>query len=392
MLRVGVVYKTSGPGLSMDYRIIREVLSAQCIVQEELVSSADWVHVLTPAALWRFRYLIYTILSHFYRFFNRFKNKNCDVAIYLESYRPWYAGLARYNVLIPNQEWFSKDLIGGLHSFDAVWCKTRAAEAIFKKLHHRVIYIGFSAIVNDPAGAREISIEAAPNSGQNLIKNQLRHKVKSQIKGSGTGDLFILHRAGNSLLRGTGVLLKTWAAHPEWPMLSVMVSRRLKSSVCEKAFVNGENGIPNNITFLQGCWNDEEFATLMRSADVHIHPTETEGYGLTLSEALGYGCLVMATDAEPMNELVSSERGILFACTYKGKYNLGNLYRVSPESIVRAVEVMQAITSVRQDQLRKNARLWFLGNRREFEERLIQQVEEISLNLAKNRGVASDEQ
>lgn len=336
-MNIAVVLKKSGLGLMRDAQILEGILAPENKVEQLPLSGTDWVVKLTPGPFHRLRLTLYSVISIIYLCVNIFRSPKYDLAIYLESFRPWNTGKAKRNVLIPNQEWLSPKLTGGLNHFDEIWCKTQAAVNIFSKYHNNVHLIGFSSEIN------------AASLG-----------VKKE-------DDLLLHRAGNSLLRGTKVLLETWLQHPEWPKLSVIIADRLKGKV-----IAGE--IPNNIEFLQGHWNDQEFSELMASAAIHLHPTETEGYGLAISEALGYGCLVMATDAEPMNELVTADRGVLLASRFKGRHHLGNLYSVLPEGIESAMKELLAMSESERKSRMSNARAWFLDNQQDFKLRLVERV------------------
>lgn len=336
-MKIVIAVKKSGLGLFRDLEILTRILEADNKVSHVAIAESDWVKLLTPGFLRRFRRYIYSFLSLVYSFISRFKNSEYDLAIYLESYRPWYVHKGRKNILIPNQEWLSPDLRGGLKYFDSIWCKTLAAKSIFDKHHSNTQFLGFSSDIDE----------------------SLLTATKDQH--------LILHRAGNSLLRGTRVLMNTWAKHADWPKLSVILSPKLRVEV-----FSGK--LPENIEYLEGPWDDREFSQLMARARTHIHPTETEGYGLAISEALGYGCLVMATNAEPMNELVEPSRGVLLDCRYKSKYNLGDLYEVLPAGIEQA---MVELLSMSSDDLllrMNNARRWYLINRENFEGRVLDLV------------------
>lgn len=339
-MKIALVVKESGLGLLRDVEILTQVLSSDCQVSRVVVSQVDWVKKLTPGPLRRVRGLTYSFLNYIFSSLNRTKRTDYDLAIYLETFRPWYAHKGRFNILIPNQEWLSPDLLGGLNNFDAIWCKTQAAKIIFDNYHNKSEFLGFSSVIDETL----LAVKKDP--------------------------CLYLHRAGNSLLRGTRILMQTWAKHANWPKLSVIISPQLRDDV-----FSGE--LPDNIEYLQGPWNDQEFSRLMASALVHIHPTETEGYGLAISEALGYGCLVLATDAAPMNELVQDDRGVLLASCHKGEYNLGDLYEVQPDGIERAVTELQTLKPEELQLRMAGARQWYIDNRQEFELRLLKLVGQI---------------
>jgi len=54
-----------------------------------------------------------------------------------------------------------------------------------------------------------------------------------------------------------------------------------------------------------------ELAALQLGSGIHLCPSEREGYGLYIAEAMAAGALVIATNHPPMNELVTNATGLL---------------------------------------------------------------------------------
>jgi glycosyltransferase involved in cell wall biosynthesis len=56
---------------------------------------------------------------------------------------------------------------------------------------------------------------------------------------------------------------------------------------------------------------DARLRELLNECEVHVIPSQAEGYGHVIGEAMGCGAVVVTTDAPPMNELVRPDRGVL---------------------------------------------------------------------------------
>ena len=343
-MKVAIVFKGSGPGIVKDVEIIRSALSQDGIeIENVMVANTDYIRSLLVGPFSHLRPYVYFLIAVLFSVIRKLTKPKFDMAIYIESCRPWYLNVARRNVLIPNQEWYFKDLLCCLKYFDQIWCKTNDAKNIFSNYHRSVTYLGFSSL------------------------------IKSECCGENKNENLILHRAGNSLLRGTRTLIKVWTKHPDWPVLSIILSKHLRIEVC-----SGQ--LPTNVCYLDGNWNDAEFTQLLSSAAVHIHPTEAEGYGLTISEALGYGCIVLATDAEPMNELVSAQRGYLIAANKSAKFNLADRYKVMEDDLEKTIT--NVLTADREEiqTKRVNSVAWFVNNQDNF----IRRINELTNTLGMN--------
>lgn len=332
-MKIAIVYKGSGPGIEQDVRVIEAALSDRYSVDKVVAPSFDPVQYILQGPFRRLKRLAYTVFTGFFYALSLIKKPKYDLAIYIESCRPWYLWMGRKNILIPNQEWYFPELTCCLKGFDALWCKTYDAKGIFSKYHNNVSYMGFGSIVD---------------------KDRRQDKKNKNL---------ILHRAGNSLIRGSATLIKVWSQHPEWPLLSVILSPNLRSLVWNKS-------LPSNVCYLDGCWNDSEFAELLASARIHIHPTEAEGYGLTISEALGYGCVLIVTNAPPMNELVTSSRGYLVEAVASKKFNLATTYSVVEASLAKTIALVLAEPPSSLTEKMSESMRWFDENNTKFVARI----------------------
>ena len=90
------------------------------------------------------------------------------------------------------------------------------------------------------------------------------------------------------------MLLAAWRLHPEWPRLTVVQAER-----------HARRGpVAPNIEHHIGYLDDNALRWLQNRHQFHVCPSQAEGYGHHLVEALSVGAVVLATDAAPMNEHV----------------------------------------------------------------------------------------
>lgn len=256
-----------------------------------------------------------------------------DLNIFLEHLIPAQRHRARKNVWIPNQEWMPRRPwrphrehldARQIASLDAIWAKTRYAESLFRNLTPKVSFVGFSSFdVHDP------SVEKVPNS--------------------------FVHVAGRSQLKGTAVVIEAWRRNPTWPRLVII----------ESPLFARDLRLPN-VDYRAVRLPDTELRELQNRTEFHVYPSAAEGFGHAHCEALGMEGIVITTDAPPMNELVTAERGLLVAYDRTTPQGLGTNYHASVSALEAAVQRALAMTEAERCRLRRSARHAFLENDRSF--------------------------
>jgi len=315
-LQINIVGIDNGAGLSADARLLQGVLTAAGAM-------AGWSTRSPTRGALRLNRLLG----------RRWPAPRFDVNVFLERCIPAWFPLARRNVLIPNPEWFPPEQAALLPQLDQILCKTLDAQAIFNGLGAPTRWIGFTA--------------------QDRFGDDLAAR----------GPLRVLHLAGRSEHKGTSRVLEAWRRHPEWPPLTV-VRRPLNSDA-----VLDLPALPN-VRYLTERLSDEEIGDLQRTHAVYLLPSEVEGYGQSLVEGLSAGAVVVTTDAPPMNELVTPQRGVLVAATPGEPCRLARLHHVDVDALeARLIDVF-AWPVERRMALGSAARRWFSDNDRRFREEL----------------------
>lgn len=255
-----------------------------------------------------------------------------DVNVMLEHVWPQFFAEARYNVVVPNPEWFDPRDVRYLAAFDCVWTKTAAAEQLFRERGFATSPIGFDSEDRLQAGVERI--------------NQF------------------LHVAGRSPLKGTARLLALWQRHPEWSTLTVV-----QDPSTPKAVTAG--GSPAaNIVCLGEYLSDEAVRTIQNAHRFHVCTSEAEGWGHYIVEAMSVGAVTLTCDAAPMNELVGPGRGLVVASHPGPIQNLVRLSLFDEVALEVAVRKVMALVPAEVSSIGESARGWFLENKAGFRARL----------------------
>lgn len=326
-----IIYSPHGGGLSRSARVVSNALAA-----------AGWtVDLVEDVRFLRSRSRVLRTIHRYRRWMTcglaglaraaamrLGRIDQADLNVFLEELVPSQFPLAKRNVWIPNQEWMPFRWRAHLPRLDGIWVKTRYAERLFRTFHPSVTHVGFSSFDrHDPAILKE------PRT--------------------------FLHVAGQSLQKGTSALLEAWRRNPAWPPLVLVQS----------PFTGRRVDVPN-VDCRLARLEDEDLRALQNRTEFHLYPSEAEGFGHVLCESMGLGGIVMSTDAPPMNELVTRDRGVLVSYERTSRQGLGTNHYVTASSVEAGVERLLHMDDAEKRRLRDNARAWFVENHARFMEAL----------------------
>ena len=266
-----------------------------------------------------------------------------DVNLMLEHVWPQYLHQATRNVLVPNPEWFDRRDVAFLGAAQRVWAKTALAERLFVARGCRAVHIGFDS--ND----------------------RLDASVRRENK--------FLHLSGRSPLKGTARLHALWQRHPEWPLLTIVQDAEAVAKPT-RGKAAGEGGSAN-ICIESHFLSDEALRTLQNSHRFHLCTSEAEGWGHYIVEAMSVGAVTLTCDAPPMNELITSQRGVLLPVHGGGRHNLVSLSLFDEAGLEAAVPRVLAMSSTQCETIGAAARAWFLENKQGFFGRVRHALEEL---------------
>ena len=324
MIRVNLIARDNGFGLSRNLHLLHDALAvADFEVTVSGIRRGALRKILHPARL-RARTLARRLAGR--------GPQRWDVNLMLERVRPEYLATARRNVLLPHPEWFDQRDRKWLPRLDRAFVLTRHAVPIFESLGLQTEYTGFtSEDRRDPSVPREHAF---------------------------------FHLAGRSANKGTETLLATWRHHPGWPRLTVLQSPRAAREIVRAS----------NITHRVGYIADAELKRIQNAHCFHLCPSETEGFGHYLVEAMGVGAVVATLDAPPMNEMVTRERGALITPARTGTQSLATTYFYDEAALEHAVERLLSTPDDELERMGTAARTWFEDNDRAFKSRIAEAV------------------
>ena len=324
MIRVNLIARDNGFGLSRNLHLLHDALAvADFEVTVSGIRRGALRKILHPARL-RARTLARRLAGR--------GPQRWDVNLMLERVRSEYLATARRNVLLPHPEWFDQRDRKWLPRLDRAFVLTRHAVPIFESLGLQTEYTGFtSEDRRDPSVPREHAF---------------------------------FHLAGRSANKGTETLLATWRHHPGWPRLTVLQSPRAAREIVRAS----------NIIHRVGYIADAELKRIQNAHRFHLCPSETEGFGHYLVEAMGVGAVVATLDAPPMNEMVTRERGALITPARTGTQSLATTYFYDEAALEHAVERLLSTPDDELERMGTAARTWFEDNDRAFKSRIAEAV------------------
>lgn len=258
-----------------------------------------------------------------------------DANIFMERVFTRWISSAKTNILIPNQERYPERHLPRLTKIDHIFCKTQHALDIFQNHHSSC---------------------------------QLTHFTSHDLFDPDTprNELGFFHLAGRSTLKGTSTLLSLWEKHPEWSTLTLLQHKD-----------NAPEQTPKNVTLITDYLSDEQVRQLANEHRFHLCPSESEGWGHYIVEAMSCQACVITTDSPPMNELVTPERGLLVAENRSEKRHLGINYFVDPTALEAQIEAALKMSDSQKVALGEAARTWMLDNDKQFRAGLIKTIETV---------------
>lgn len=251
-----------------------------------------------------------------------------DINIFLDVVEEYFFPFAEKNYLIPNPEWcfLSREQLA---KFDLILCKTKEAERIFKPFNPRTIFIGF------------------------ISKDCLNPSIRKNYK-------LPIHIAGASIQKGTKAAICTWINNPQFPPLFLL---RHKSH-----FSYPET---DNIKISSDYLTDPALEVFQNGFGLHICPSETEGFGHYIGEAMSCENVIVTVDAPPMNEFILDKR-CLVKYSHQAPWRYATNFYVDPDHLDLVISNLLSLSEEDLREIGKKNRKIYLKNVQSFRKRLAQ--------------------
>jgi hypothetical protein len=255
-----------------------------------------------------------------------------DMCIYLERFSE-VGSLSPINIMIPNPEWFEPGWLPAIKCFVAVFTKTKMADDVFSKLGCQTEYISFTS------------------------DDRYLPDVKKD-------DTHWFHIAGKSVQKQTDIVWKTWEKNPGFPQLTILQDPK---------FFKPRPTL-RNVNFMYDRISEELLRFMQNNFSVHVCPSLTEGFGHYIMEAMSCKSLVITTNAVPMTELITTDRGILVEPVRQEKMRLSLANIISVDSLEKAVIRATIMGDVEKQKFGENARQFYKENDAIFRKNLTEAV------------------
>ena len=257
--------------------------------------------------------------------------RNCDINIFFETISNIQLKKAKYNILIPNQEWFYQSWIDYLSNIDLILCKTQYATDIFKRYHKNVIYISWES--------------------EDLYNDKIEKDYNK-----------IIHICGKSTLKQTDRILDLWK--DKYPELLVIYKPN-KIDYQEK-YKN-----KTNIRFINKKVDNDEFIKLINKYGIHICCSETEGYGHYIQESKGCKNIVISTNGGSMKELITNTNFLVdVSKKEKIKDVLDYKYIIDEKSFDIKLNNILNLSNIEKQKIGENNRNDYLISQQNFSDNL----------------------
>jgi glycosyltransferase involved in cell wall biosynthesis len=255
-----------------------------------------------------------------------------DIAIFLELWNPRLTRFATHTIGIFNLEWFQRRWTIGLHACTQLWTKSGEAQQLFAHQLglRKSVYTGFMS--------RDLYSPDVPR------------------------ELAAVHLRGKSSLKGTHAVLEAWAANPDLPPLTVISSDHLD--------------VPAGVRLLNRLDEDHLVRELNR-AQIHVCPSETEGWGHYIVEGMSVGAVVVTTNASPMSEHITPGVGVLIPPVTRCQRGLATAWCVDAQGIAKAVRTVAEMSPGERADIGDRARARFHARNDAFRTKALQLLAEL---------------
>lgn len=249
-----------------------------------------------------------------------------DVNIFFEKINPKWFNKARYNWFIPNPEWYFQPQ-NFLKRLSLILCRTKEVERIFNSLHLKTYYLGFTS------------------------RDCLQIGIPKDFS-------IFFHLAGGAIQKGTNTIVDIWANDDQLPLL-ILLKQLHYSHIPEL----------DNLSLITEHLPEEDLRVFQNKCGFHLCPSETEGFGHYIVEAMSAEAVVITTDAPPMNEFIKDKR-CLVSYNSTAQKHLGTNYYVDPVELKNTIINLMHLPQSELEEIGRKNREHYLQKTEDFYNRL----------------------
>lgn len=252
-----------------------------------------------------------------------------DINIFSQKLYQAYFSSARLNYFMPNPEWCTEPA-ELLEKCDLILCRSDFVKGIYSEFNENPYYINFTS--------------------QDRYKREIPKDYDKPF-----------HSIGRSQYKGTSSLLKVWESREDFPMLLLFES--------SKKWIAPYTTQAANVMIQRGYVPDSLYIVYQNSSGIHLCPSEAEGFGHYLVEAMSTGAVVITTDAPPMNEYITDKR---FLVRSRGKINVkrGVRYLLDEAHLEEVIEQTLALSESELRQVGLENQNSYLRQKKDFLSRM----------------------
>ena len=330
--RINICYWDNNGGLSLDAKIITKLLESNGfhVFHNGYVKEGSKLQRLQ----WKLLRNCLVVLAYF-------GVKRFAVNIHLESILEKNIAIAKKNIMIANLEWLHDSSYDFFPNMDLFACKTKSAKQFLDGKGFRTVFTSFSTI--------------SPYDG--------RYKQQANS---------FVHIGGKSETKGSIPLIHLWSKHPEWPKLTVLISPDHYSDLTTRQPLKQFES--DNLEIIEDYIDLADLRRLQNESEVHLCPSEGEGFGHYICEPLSCGSIVVTVNGEPMNELVQPDRGILVEAGFSEPLRYATRFLFDAEDFEKKIAQFLAMTDAEKEQMKSNGQKWFAENDTLFQKSFIQMM------------------
>jgi glycosyltransferase involved in cell wall biosynthesis len=271
------------------------------------------------------------VIERSYRQHNRYKEK-ADINIFLERINPQWLSDAKFNWLIPNPEWYTQ-AIELLDEIDLILCRTHEVERIFQALNKQTYFLSFTSY--------------------DCYLSEIQKDRSTCV-----------HLAGGSDYKGSDAIIEAWRQNPLMPNLVFVTHNRL---ACLEQ---------DNLRWFYKRLSLEDLHYYQNHCGVHLCPSEVEGFGHYIMEAMSAKAVVITTDAPPMNEHITDPR-CLVPYHSTAPSNLGIRYFVDHQQLETTIQLLMSLPPEELELIGERNREVYLQKTKEFHDNLKSLIKKI---------------